>query len=331
MVANQHFIVAWPKDLPLDSGVPLLCVGISVYSPMCYYGLDKLGMHVGVVGLGSCRSKGKNAHGSGPSSPSFNGFSLNYGSLNRYKAHLVANGCSQQIGVDCDETFSPVVKPATIRNVLSLAASRHWLVHQLDVNNAFLYGQLSETVYMHQLLGFHDPRHPDHYDPREPHLVALKRILPYVHETLDYGLQLYSSSGSLAMSHTHSLLPPPPPSLSVTLSLVHRHYHGVANVVVEIAWLHNLLCKLHSPLKTATLVYCDNIRVVYLSSNPVQYQRTKHIEIDVHFFCNQVAPGHVHVLHVPSRYQFVNIFTKGLLYALFDDFVPPSLAVTARG
>ncbi|XP_071706811.1 8-hydroxygeraniol dehydrogenase-like [Rutidosis leptorrhynchoides] len=52
MVTNEHFIVSWPKDLPLDGGAPLLCAGISVYSPMRYYGLDKVGMHVGVVGLG---------------------------------------------------------------------------------------------------------------------------------------------------------------------------------------------------------------------------------------------------------------------------------------
>ncbi|KAM0011385.1 putative alcohol dehydrogenase, zinc-type, GroES-like superfamily, NAD(P)-binding domain superfamily [Helianthus debilis subsp. tardiflorus] len=52
MVCNEHFIISWPKDLPLDSGAPLLCAGITVYSPMRYYGLDKPGMHVGVVGLG---------------------------------------------------------------------------------------------------------------------------------------------------------------------------------------------------------------------------------------------------------------------------------------
>nr|GEZ40216.1 ribonuclease H-like domain-containing protein [Tanacetum cinerariifolium] len=80
------------------------------------------------------------------------------GTLSRYKALLVANGSSQQQGIDVDETFSPVVKPATIRTVLSLAVSRKWPIHQLDVNNAFLNGNLSETVYMHQPPGFTDPQ-----------------------------------------------------------------------------------------------------------------------------------------------------------------------------
>ncbi|KAJ9563499.1 hypothetical protein OSB04_008659 [Centaurea solstitialis] len=52
MVCDQHFIITWPENLPLDGGAPLLCAGITVYSPMRYYGLDKPGMHVGVVGLG---------------------------------------------------------------------------------------------------------------------------------------------------------------------------------------------------------------------------------------------------------------------------------------
>nr|GEU80037.1 ribonuclease H-like domain-containing protein [Tanacetum cinerariifolium] len=70
------------------------------------------------------------------------------------KARLVANGSSQQLGIDCGETFSPVVKPATLRTVLSLAVSRKWSIHQLDVKNVFLNGDLSKIVYMHQL-----PRH----------------------------------------------------------------------------------------------------------------------------------------------------------------------------
>ncbi|GKA47751.1 ribonuclease H-like domain-containing protein [Tanacetum coccineum] len=74
--------------------------------------------------------------------------------LERIKRRLVANGRSQQQGIDCDETFSPVVKPATIRTVLSLDVSRDWPIHQLDVKNAFLHGQLFWNVYMHQSPGF---------------------------------------------------------------------------------------------------------------------------------------------------------------------------------
>ncbi|GKF63110.1 ribonuclease H-like domain-containing protein, partial [Tanacetum coccineum] len=76
------------------------------------------------------------------------------GTLSRYKARLAANGITQVEGIDVDETFSTVVKPGIIQTVLSLATSRHWPVHQLDVKNAFLHGELSEKVYMHQPPGF---------------------------------------------------------------------------------------------------------------------------------------------------------------------------------
>ncbi|GKC36087.1 ribonuclease H-like domain-containing protein [Tanacetum coccineum] len=405
------------------------------------------------------------------------------GTLSRYKARLVANGSSQQLGVDFDETFSPVVKPATIRTVLSLAVSRQWPIHQLDVKNAFLNGDLSETVYMHQPPGFVDNRYPHHvcllqrslyglkqaprawfqrfagyatragfyhsrcdsslfiyrqgsqvaylliyvddiiltascpallqqiigslnnefdmtdlgalnyflgisadrtptclflstkkyalqllerahmvtcnpsrtpvdtesklglegaliqdptlyrslagglqyltftrpdlsyavqqiclymHDLREPHLAALKRILRYVQGTLDLGLHLYVSSTTSLVGYTDDDWAGCPSTCKSTSA--------------ETAWLCNLLCELHSPLSTATLVYCDNVSAVYMSANPVQHQRTKHIEIDIHFVRDMVTAGQVRVLHVPSHFQYADIFTKGLPSALFEEF-----------
>jgi hypothetical protein len=59
---------------------------------------------------------------------------------------------------------------------------------------------------------------------------------------------------------------------------------------------------------------------VYLSTNPVQHQRTKHVEIDLHFVLDQVVIGDVRVLHVPTTSQFVDIFTKGLPSSTFSEF-----------
>jgi hypothetical protein len=69
------------------------------------------------------------------------------GTLARHKARGVVHGFTQRHGVDYDETFSSILKPATIQVVLSIAASRQWPIHQLDVKNAFLHGHLNETVY----------------------------------------------------------------------------------------------------------------------------------------------------------------------------------------
>ncbi|GJS46767.1 ribonuclease H-like domain-containing protein [Tanacetum coccineum] len=107
---------------------------------------------------------------------------------------------------------------------------------------------------------------------------------------------------------------------TLSQSSAEADYRGVTNAVAETCWLRNLLRELHNPLSSAKLVYCDNVSVIYLSYNPVQHQRTKHIEIDIHFVRDLVVAGQVRVLHVPSRYQFADIFTNGLPSALFEEF-----------
>ncbi|KAJ9546650.1 hypothetical protein OSB04_019193 [Centaurea solstitialis] len=442
------------------------------------------------------------------------------GRLERYKARLVAQGFSQQPGLDFDDTFSPVVKPATIRTVLSISISRNWPIHQLDVKNAFLHGDLTETVYMRQPPGYVNNSFPDHvcrlrkalyglkqaprawyhrfavylsslgflssktdtslftyhrgsdtiylllyvddiiltassptlismvisklssefpmsdlgplsfflgiaasrsqsglflsqsafaqeilaradmvscnpcstpadtrtklaidgepvpdptlyrslagalqyltftrpdiayavqqvclfmHDPRLPHLNALKRILRYLKGTLSHGLHIKASVVDRLVAYSDADwagCPNTRRSTSgfcvylgdnlvswsskrqhvVSRSSAEAEYRGIANVVAETAWLRNLLLELCCPLSRATVVFCDNVSAMYLASNPVQHQRTKHVEIDLHFVRERVAIGHVRVLHVPSAYQYADIFTKGLPTSLFLDF-----------
>jgi hypothetical protein len=107
----------------------------------------------------------------------------------------------------------------------------------------------------------------------------------------------------------------------VSRSSAEAKYRAVANDVAEACWLrHQLFVELHSPLSQATLVYCDNVNAFYLSTNPVQHQRTKHVEIDLHFIRKRVAVGDVRVLHVPTTSHFTNIFTKGLPTSVFSEF-----------
>ena len=101
---------------------------------------------------------------------------MSEGAFERYKTRLVGDGKSQREGINCDETFSPVVKPASIRIVLSIALSLSWSIHQLDVKNAFFHGHLNETVYIHQPLGFRDPTRLDHVCLLKKSFYVLKQV-----------------------------------------------------------------------------------------------------------------------------------------------------------
>jgi hypothetical protein len=217
----------------------------------------------------------------------------------------------------------PVQDPSDYR---SLTGALQWLTFtRPDIS----YAVHRVCLYMH--------------DPREPHLAALKRILRYVCGTLDLGLLLQpSASGDLIVYSDADWAGCPDTKCStsgyamfladnlvswsskrqntMSRSSAEAEYRVVANGVAEATWLRQLFSELHAPPRRAMLVYCDNISAVYMSSNPVQHQRTKHIEIDLHFMRERVAIGHVRVLHVLTSTQYADIFAKGLPSSLFQEF-----------
>nr|GEU41280.1 ribonuclease H-like domain-containing protein [Tanacetum cinerariifolium] len=288
------------------------------------------------------------------------------GTLSCYKARLVANDSSQQLGVNFDETFSLVVKSATIHMVLSLVVSRKWPIHQLDVKNAFLNGDLSETIYMHQPTSFVDASRCDSslFIYRQGSQVAylllyvddiiltasstilLKQLIDSLHHEFDMtdlgalnyflGISAVPNSTSLFLSQRNSTdclyIHDPREPHAAALKRILRYVQDTLDL-----GLH-----LYASSTTPLVGYTDadwagcpsTSSAVYMSANPVQHQQTKQIKTDIHFVRDMVIAGQVRALHVHFRYQYADIFTKGLSSALFEEFqsslsVRPPLTPTA--
>nr|GEV40890.1 hypothetical protein [Tanacetum cinerariifolium] len=138
------------------------------------------------------------------------------------------------------------------------------------------------------------------HDPREPYFAALKRILDNVSSTSRLTANTEadqagcpftrrSTSGYCVFLDDNLLSWSAKRKVTLSHSSAETEYRGVANAAI-------------------------------VSASPVQHQRTKHIEIDIHFVQDLVAPGHVRVLPVPTCFQYADIFTKCLPTALFLEF-----------
>ncbi|XP_019089922.1 PREDICTED: uncharacterized protein LOC109128295 isoform X1 [Camelina sativa] len=217
----------------------------------------------------------------------------------------------------------PITDPTTYR---SLAGALQYLTFTIP-DIAYVVHQI--CLYMH--------------DPWVPHMNALKRIIRYLQGSVKHVLQLVrgnitsltaytdadwtgcpnthrSTSGYCVFLGSNLVSWSAKRQQTVSRSSSEAEYKGMANVVAELTWLRNLMRELHLPLHKASIVYCDNIGSVYLATNPVQHQRTKHIELDIHFVREKIAIGEVKVVHVPCSLQYADIFTKGLSTCLFQEF-----------
>ncbi|WVZ85689.1 hypothetical protein U9M48_032584 [Paspalum notatum var. saurae] len=400
------------------------------------------------------------------------------GKVERYKARLVARGYSQTYGIDYDETFAPVAKMSTVRMLISCAANFGWPLHQLDVKNAFLHGDLQEEVYMEIPSGFSKPDvagkcNRDHtvfyrHSGRrivilavyvddiiitghdEAEINRLKEDLSKVFEVKDLGqlkyflgieiarsakgiflsqrkyvLDLLSETGMLGCRPAPTPIDPnhklcatsgdpvnkesyqrlvgrliylchTRPDISYAVSVVSRYMHdlrsghlnaayrilrylkngpgkglmfkshGHLNVegycdadwasclddrrstsgycvfvggnliswrskkqpvvsrssaeaeyramslaISEMMWVKNLLSELYVLRKGPLKLWCDNKSAINIANNPVQHDRTKHVEIDRFFIKEKLDSGVLELRHVNSSNQVADCLTKG--------------------
>ncbi|XP_019084225.1 PREDICTED: uncharacterized protein LOC109125894 [Camelina sativa] len=154
------------------------------------------------------------------------------------------------------------------------------------------------------------------HDPREEHFNSLKRILRYIKGTITHGLQLHRSPPMAMVAYTNADWAGCPSTRrstsgycafiganliswsakrqhTVSRSSTEAEYRGVANAVAELSWLRNLFVEMRVSVPKTSLVFCDNVSAVYLASNPVQHQHTKHVEIDIHSVRERVALGYI--------------------------------------
>ncbi|XP_070681820.1 uncharacterized mitochondrial protein AtMg00810-like [Malus domestica] len=175
--------------------------------------------------------------------------------------------------------------------------------------------------------------------PMVSHYTAVKRILRYLKGTMTYGLSYSSSAldikafsdadwagdpndrrsttGFVVYLGSNPISWSSKKQQTVSKSSTEAEYRALSSTAAELDWIKQLLSFLQIPISSVPVLFCDNMSAIALSFNPVQHQRTKHIEVDVHFVRERIAQHQLLVQFVSSKEQFADILTKGLSASLF--------------
>jgi hypothetical protein len=196
------------------------------------------------------------------------------------------------------------------------------------------------------------------YNPLEPHWIAVKCILRYLKSTISHALLIQPSTavklhcfsdadwasdhddrrsvGAFCVYLGKNIISwGCKQQQTIARSSTEAKYKALANAAAKIQWMQSLLTDLHVQLVQPQVLWCDNIRATYLTSNPLFHARTKHIEIDFHFVRDQVLRGQLHVQFVSSKDQYADALTKPLSSTRFlllrDSLTVRSLPFQLRG
>ncbi|TYK01384.1 Cysteine-rich RLK (RECEPTOR-like protein kinase) 8 [Cucumis melo var. makuwa] len=177
--------------------------------------------------------------------------------------------------------------------------------------------------------------------PYEEHMEAIKRILRYLKTTPGKGLMFRKTDKKTIEEYIDSdwarsvvdrkstfgyctfvwgnLVTWRSKKQSVVArSSVEAEYRAMSLGICEEIWLQKVLSNLHQECETPLKLFCDNKAAINIANNPVQHDRTKHVEIDRHFIKERLDSGSIRIPYIPSSQQVVDVLTKGLLRPNFD-------------
>nr|GEU53945.1 copia protein [Tanacetum cinerariifolium] len=243
-------------------------------------------------------------------------FKINYnsnGTIERHKARLVILGNNKVEGIDYNETFAPVAKMVTIHTFHVVATARNWELHQMDVHNTFLYGDLEEEVYMKLPQGLKSSR---------LRMEATLRVVRYLKGCpgqgillhIDNDLKLYelcdsdwaacpltrlSLTGYFVQLGNSLISRKTKKQHTVSQSSAEAEYRSMATITCELKWLKALLLSLRFSHSCPIKLYCDSQAAFHIAANLVFHERTKHIEVDCHFIRDEILRGIIQPAYVP--------------------------------
>jgi len=171
--------------------------------------------------------------------------------------------------------------------------------------------------------------------PCEPYMQQALRIIRYLKNAYGYGLlyksntsfkiQVFSDSdwttcattrrsvsGYCVFLGTSLVAWKSKKQTTVSRSSSEAEYRALASLACELQWIQYLFQDLHFSVPTPYTVFCDNNSAIHIAKNLTFHERTKHIELDCHIIRQKLVDGLIHLLHIPSRSQLVDMFTKSL-------------------